>query len=118
MAYTIGLDYGTNSARALVVDCADGREIGTAVVDYPSGQQGILLDPADHNLARQNPADYLFALERATREALAAAVREVPEFSPDQVVGIGMDGTGSSPIPVDARNVPLAQDPGFCTSRA
>ncbi len=113
MAYTIGLDYGTNSARALVVDCADGREIGSAVVDYPSGQQGILLDPADHNLARQNPADYLFALERATREALAAAVREVPGFSAEQVVGIGMDGTGSSPIPVDARNVPLAEDPRF-----
>ena len=43
MAYTLGLDYGTNTARALVVDCATGREIGTAVVAYPSGNQGILL---------------------------------------------------------------------------
>lgn len=43
MPFTIGLDYGTNSARALVVDCKDGREIGTAVVNYPSGHQGILL---------------------------------------------------------------------------
>ena len=73
MPFTIGLDYGTNSARALVVDCKDGREIGTAVVDYPSGHQGILLNPADHHLARQNPADYLFALETATRQALRAA---------------------------------------------
>ena len=45
MRYTIGLDYGTNSARALVVDCADGREIGTAVVGYPSGQQCYWMRP-------------------------------------------------------------------------
>ena len=108
MRYTIGLDYGTNSARALVVDCADGREIGTAVVGYPSGQQGVLLDPSDHHLARQNPADYLHVLEQATRGALAAAQAAEATFSPAQVVGIGMDGTGSSPLPVDAGNVPLA----------
>jgi L-ribulokinase len=113
MAYTVGLDYGTNSARALVVDCADGREIGTAVVDYPSGNQGIILNPADHHLARQNPGDHVFALEQATRQALEAARLAVPSFSADQVVGIGMDGTGSSPIPVDANNVPLALDPRF-----
>ncbi len=108
MRYTIGLDYGSNSARALVVDCADGREIGTAVVDYPSGQQGILLDPADHHLARQNPADYLWVLEQATLRALAAAQAAEATFSAAQVIGIGMDGTGSSPLPVDANNVPLA----------
>ncbi|RPJ32151.1 MAG: ribulokinase [Verrucomicrobiaceae bacterium] len=113
MAYTIGLDYGTNSARALVVDCSNGREIGTAVVDYPSGQQGILLNPSDHHLARQNPADYLFALEKATLQALEAAEASEPAFSRTQVTGIGMDGTGSSPIPVDAHNVPLAFDPRF-----
>ncbi len=108
MRYTIGLDYGTNSARALVVDCADGREIGTAVVGYASGQQGVLLDPGDHHLARQNPADYLRVLEEATRGALAAAQAAEAGFSPAQVIGIGMDGTGSSPLPVDANNVPLA----------
>ncbi len=113
MPFAIGLDYGTNSARALVVDCSDGREIGTAVVDYPSGHQGILLDPADHHLARQNPQDYVFALEKATLEALAVAKRNEPSFSADQVVGIGMDGTGSSPIPVDATNVPLATQEQF-----
>ena len=113
MAYTIGLDYGTNSARALVVDCANGREIGTGVVDYPSGHQGVLLNPADHHLARQNPADYVVALEQATLRALAAALEAEPEFSRDQVIGIGMDGTGSSPLPVDCNNVPLAGDPRF-----
>ena len=113
MKYSIGLDYGTNSARALVVDCSNGREIGTAVVDYPSGQQGILLNPSDHHLARQNPADYVFALEKATLEALAAAKAADPSFSADQVIGIGMDGTGSSPIPVDKNNIPLASNEKF-----
>ena len=61
--YAIGLDYGTNSVRALVVACADGREVGTCVFDYPSGDQGILLDPKDPHLARQNPADYVVGLE-------------------------------------------------------
>ncbi|MDR1497353.1 MAG: ribulokinase [Puniceicoccales bacterium] len=113
MPYTIGLDYGTNSARALVVDCTNGREVGAAVVDYPSGQQGILLDSANHHLARQNPADYLYALEHATRRALAAAGNADIAFSADKVVGIGMDGTGSSPLPVDAHNAPLALDQRF-----
>src|SRR6187431_2263120 len=113
MTFTIGLDYGTNSARALVVDCSNGREIGTAVVDYPSGNQGILLNSSDHHLARQNPADYVFAVEKATLLALAAAREAEPSFSNDQVIGIGMDGTGSSPLPVDKNNTPLAFDPKF-----
>ena len=113
MRYTIGLDYGTNSARALVVDCADGRELGTAVVGYPSGHQGVLLDPADHHLARQNPADYLWVLEEVTRAAVAAARAADADFSAAQVIGIGMDGTGSSPLPVDAGNVPLAMAAAF-----
>ena len=62
MSFTLGIDYGTNSVRALVVRCADGKEFGTAVVNYPSGQQGVLLDSRDHNVARQNPADYLHGL--------------------------------------------------------
>jgi L-ribulokinase len=113
MRCTIGLDYGTNSARAVVVDCADGRELGTAVVDYPSGHQGVLLDPAEHHLARQNPADYLWVLEEATRGALAAARAAEAGFAAAQVIGIGMDGTGSSPLPVDAGNVPLAMTGAF-----
>jgi Ribulose kinase len=110
MRFSLGIDYGTNSVRALIVDCATGAEFGVGVVDYPSGHQGILLDKTDHNLARQNPADYLYGLERSVRAALAEASRK-PGFSPDAIVGIGVDTTGSSPIPVDASNVPLALDP-------
>ena len=107
--FTLGIDYGTNSVRALVVRCADGAELGAAVVNYPSGHQGVLLDPRDHNLARQNPADYLFGLEKSVRAALAAAKKK-RGFSADQIIGIGVDTTGSSPIPVDAGNRPLAFD--------
>lgn len=107
MAFTIGIDYGTNSVRALVVRCADGREPGTGVIHYPSGRQGVLLDRRDHHLARQHPGDYLSSLERSVKHALRAAKR-TRAFEPKQVVGIGVDTTGSSPIPVDARNVPLA----------
>ena len=113
MPFTIGLDCGTNSARALVVDYSNGREIGTAVVDYPPGNQGILLNLVDHHLARQNPADYVFALENATQLALEAARAAEPSFSNDQVISIGMAGSGSSPLPVDRSNTPLASDPRF-----
>ncbi len=109
-AFTIGIDYGTNSVRALVVDCSDGREVGTAVFDYPSGEQGILLDPRDPHLARQNPADYLLGLEKSVNPALAAA-EKTGGFSRDDVIGIGVDTTGSTPIPVDAQCRPLALDP-------
>ncbi len=108
--YTLGIDYGTNSVRALVVRCADGAELGSCTVNYPSGAEGILLDPRDHHLARQHPGDYLFGLEQSVRGALAVAKKK-RGFDPRQVIGLGVDTTGSSPIPVDARNRPLALDP-------
>jgi L-ribulokinase len=107
--FTIGIDYGTNSVRALIVRCSDGAEIASSVVDYPSGHQGILLDPKDHNVARQHPADYLFGLEKSVKGALAQA-KKAKGFDAAKVVGLGVDTTGSSPIPVDKNNVPLALD--------
>lgn len=105
--FTLGLDYGTNSVRALIVRCSDGAEFGSCVVGYPSGREGVLLDPKDHHLARQHPGDYLFGLERSVQGALAAAKRR-RGFDAAKIVGIGVDTTGSSPIPVDANNRPLA----------
>jgi L-ribulokinase len=107
--FTLGIDFGTNSVRALVVRCADGMEFGSAVVNYPSGHQGVLLDPKDHTLARQFPGDHLTGLELSVRGALLAAKKK-RGFSPDKIIGIGVDTTGSSPIPVDAGNRPLALD--------
>ncbi len=105
--YTIGLDYGTNSVRALIVNVRNGAEIGTCVFEYPHGEAGILLDPKDPNLARQHPADYLDGAIASVRGALKDAEGK-DGFSADAIIGIGIDTTGSTPIPVDAAGKPLA----------
>jgi L-ribulokinase len=107
--YAIGLDYGTNSVRALIVDVADGREIAAAIWTYAHGHTGVVLGK-DPNLARQHPADYLKGAEVTILEALATAARDVPGFKSEEVVGIGVDTTGSTPMPVDADGIPLALD--------
>jgi L-ribulokinase len=108
--YTIGVDYGTNSVRAVVVNTTDGSVAGTRVFDYPSGDHGVLLDAKQPHLARQNPADYLEGLRVAVAGALGEA-DAVAGFSRDAVIGIGVDTTGSTPLPVDAKARPLAIDP-------
>lgn len=105
--YTIGLDYGTNSVRALVVDIANGRELGTAVWNYKHGNEGVILS-RDPNLARQHPADYVQGTALSIRKALAAAKQRLKGFNPEQVIGIGVDTTGSTPLPVDRNGHPLA----------
>lgn len=110
--YTIGLDYGTNSARAIVVDVATGREVGTAVATYPHGTEGILLS-RDPNLARQHPADYVTTAEKTIRGALAQARKTRKSFKPADVIGLGVDTTGSTPLPVDAKGKPLALSKRF-----
>src|SRR5438105_3384359 len=110
--YSLGLDFGTNSVRALIVDVDSGTELGTSVFDYPSGERGILLDPSDPDLARQNPEDYLVGLEGAVRGARAqASARD--GFDPSRIVGVGVDTTGSTPIPVDMLGRPIAFDERF-----
>ncbi len=111
-AYALGLDFGTNSARALIVDCRTGEEIATAVAGYTGGQAGILLDPRDPNVARQRPADWLAAAARCTQAALRSAAK-VRGFSPGHVIGIGVDATASTPLPVDASGRALADLPAF-----
>jgi L-ribulokinase len=107
--YTIGVDFGTTSARAIVVSCDDGRTVGASVCEYPSGTQGVLLDARDPHLARQHPGDYLHALRTAVAGALAQA-DDASGFSRAAVIGIGSDTTGSTPIPIDATARPLALD--------
>lgn len=108
MAYTLGIDFGTNSVRAVVVRCADGAEVGIGVFNYPSGAEGILTDSRDANLARQHPGDYLAGLETSVRQAVSAALQDEQGFQADGICGMGVDTTGSSPLPVDEQNTPLA----------
>ena len=113
MPYTIGLDYGTNSVRCLIVDVTNGDEVGSCVYEYETGEAGIILDPADHNLARQNPADYLKGIEVTVKAAITEANDAVKNFEPDQIIGIGIDTTGSTPIPVDKNGTPLSMSDEF-----
>lgn len=111
--YAIGLDYGTNSCRSLIVDMSDGRELATHVFDYPSGKAGILLDPKDPNVARQNPQDYLDGTVAIVTQAITKARAADPTFDPADVIGIGIDTTGSTPLPVNAEGTPLGLLPEF-----
>ena len=115
--YTIGLDYGTNSVRALIVNVANGKEVATAVWGYEHGTAGVILS-RDPNLARQHPADYVKGAEVALKKAVAAARKNVRGFQSDQIIGIGVDTTGSTPIPVDANGQPLAFDRRFARNPA
>jgi L-ribulokinase len=104
--YSIGVDYGTNSVRALLVDVANGTEVATSVYNYPSGDAGVLYDDKDPNLARQNAADYIQGFYATVKEIIVG-------IDATDIVGIGVDTTGSSPIPVDQSGTPLALLPEF-----
>ena len=115
--YSLGLDYGTNSVRTVIVNVSNGREVATAVSNYAQGTQGVILS-RDPNLARQHPTDYVAGAESTIKKALALAKRTVKRFHPDQVIGIGVDTTGSTPIPVDRNGRPLALDRRFAKNPA
>ena len=111
-AYVIGVDFGTLSGRALVVDAADGTELGSAVYDYPHAVMDATLASSGASLppewALQVPNDYREVLRRAVPEAVAAA-----GIDPALVVGITTDFTASTPLPVLADGTPLCEVPGF-----
>jgi L-ribulokinase len=115
--YTIGLDYGTNSVRALIVNVANGAEVAAAVWGYEHGTAGVILS-RDPNLARQHPADYLKGAEITIQQALATAKKTVKGFNASQVIGIGVDTTGSTPLPVDQNGQPLAFQKKFANHPA
>ena len=106
--YVIGLDYGSDSARAIVVDAATGRQLASSVKYYPRWKAGKYCDPAA-NQYRQHPLDYVEVLESSVREALAAC----PAGTAEQVVGIAFDTTGSTPAFIDESGTPLALLPEF-----
>jgi L-ribulokinase len=113
MRYSLGVDYGTNSCRAVLVDLDAGTEAVDAVYPFPSGVEGVVVDDADQNLARQEPADYLSGLEASIGGVLARARAELPGFRAGDVVGVGVATTGSTPLPVDRDGTALALLPEF-----
>jgi L-ribulokinase len=96
-----------------LVRLTDGQEIASAVHNFPSGENGIILDPKEPFLARQNPNDYLGTLPVVVKAALEQAQAADPDFSPDKIVGLGVDTTGSTPMPVNIQGIPLGLLPAF-----
>ncbi len=106
--YVIGLDYGSDSCRALIVDAENGKEMATSVKYYPRWMEGKYCDPSK-NQYRQHPLDYIEVLEQSIKEALSKCDKSVAE----NVVGISFDTTGSTPALTDVNGTPLALLPEF-----
>jgi L-ribulokinase len=106
--YVIGIDYGTDSVRSLIVNAGNGKEIAGDVFYYPRWKEGKFCIPA-LNQFRQHPLDYLEGLEITVRNALAQSPADVS----NNVVAISVDTTGSTPVAVDKSGTPLSLLPGF-----
>ncbi|WP_036877568.1 ribulokinase [Xylanibacter oryzae] len=106
--YVIGLDYGSDSARALIVNAETGETLATSVKYYPRWKKGLYCNPKI-NQWRQHPKDYLEVLEATVTEALSKCAAGVAE----NVVGIAFDTTGSTPAFTDETGTPLAMLPEF-----
>lgn len=106
--YVIGVDFGTDSVRALIVNTQTGEEVASAVAYYKRWAQGLYCDPSK-NQFRQHPLDYIEGLTESIREVLSQVSADVRS----QVVGIGIDTTGSTPCAVDRTGTPLALLPEF-----
>jgi len=107
--YVIGVDYGTDSVRSVLVDTANGKEIASSVFLYPRWQKGLYCKPS-LNQFRQHPLDYIEGLTHTIRDCIAKAGGESIAAL---IKGISIDTTGSSPVAVDATGTPLALKPEF-----
>ena len=103
-SYVIGLDYGSDSVRAVLVDAANGQDLSSSVFYYPRWKKGAFCNPVS-NQFRQHPLDYIEGLEASIKECIAkaggAAIAK-------QVKAISVDTTGSTPVAVNEQGTPLA----------
>lgn len=110
--FTIGLDFGTNSVRAVIVDVENGHEVATATHAYSRGDNGVIGSPTNPHVARQHPADYHEGIAGSILSVLQRA-KNVAGFASENVIGIGVATTGSTPIPVDENGLALGMHPNF-----
>ena len=113
--YVLGMDFGTLSARAIIVDALSGEELSESVFEYPHGvmdrelPDGTLLPP---RCALEHPGDYLVAMKRVISEAIALA-----GLTADDISGVGLDFTGCTMLAVDENATPLCFDDKYPESR-
>jgi len=105
--YVIGLDYGTDSVRAVLIDTENGAELATSVSYYQRWKEGKFCQP-EQNQFRQHPLDHIEGLEKT----ISYVVKE-SGVAPETIVSICIDTTGSSPLPVNKEGIALALTPGF-----
>ena len=106
--YTIGVDYGTDSIRSILVDASSGKEVESSVFYYPRWEKGRYCSPAD-NMFRQHPLDYIEGLEYTVRELTEKCSPSVAK----NIAAISLDTTGSTPVAVNDKGVPLSLTRGF-----
>ena len=106
--YVIGLDYGTDSCRALIVDVQNGEEQASSVKYYPRWAKGNYCQPTS-NQYRQHPSDYVECMVDSVREALSKCDPSVAA----NVIGLSFDTTGSTPVLTDKQGTPLSLLPEF-----
>ena len=106
--HVIGVDYGTDSVRSVIVDVLNGKEISSEVFYYSRWQKGLYCDPAK-NQFRQHPLDYIEGMEKSIKGALAKAPKNIKE----NIVGLSVDTTGSTPCAVNRDGIPLSLTKGF-----
>ncbi|HKZ66424.1 MAG TPA: hypothetical protein VJ111_08725, partial [Chitinophagaceae bacterium] len=107
-AYVIGVDYGTDSVRSVLIHAGNGKEIASSVSYYPRWKAGLYCN-ASLNQFRQHPLDYIEGLETTIKDCLQQAGKEIAQ----KVKAISIDTTGSTPVAVDKTGTPLALLPGF-----
>jgi L-ribulokinase len=107
-SFVIGIDYGTDSVRSIIVNAGTGEEIAAAVYLYPRWRDGLYCN-AQKNQFRQHPQDYIDGLELTVKKCL----RDAGETVRKNIKGISVDTTGSTPVAVDKKGTPLALTAGF-----
>lgn len=106
--FVIGVDYGTDSVRSVIVDASTGNEVAASVYNYPRWRDGLYCD-ASKNQFRQHPLDYIEGLESTIKACLATAGTAVRS----NIRAISVDTTGSTPVAVDVTGTPLSMNPEF-----
>jgi L-ribulokinase len=106
--FVIGVDYGTDSVRSVLINARDGKEFSSSVFYYPRWKEGLYCNPSVSQF-RQHPLDYIEGLEATIKGCLQKAGKEISS----QVKALSIDTTGSTPVAVDKSGTPLALLPGF-----